>query len=159
MRSIPEDVALVFPPRLVYLLYMPLMAPSSLVEAYLFIFFYKMFPSEWVPGGKCFVSVSSVLSQTLSPFSPYRFVNAALLVLSKGLTCGCPRQEHIIEWRPGFRHQQILWVFKCAQIIFSAQSGHQWDHLSCFRRGFWILSQPKTLFIRDCCRLLAQIDI
>lgn len=69
---------------------------------------YKMFPSKWVPGGKYFVPVSSVLSQTLSPFSPYRFVNAALLVLSKGLTCGCPRQEHIIEWRPGFRHQQIL---------------------------------------------------
>lgn len=76
--------------------------------------FYKMFPSEWVPGGKRIASVSSVLFQTLSPFSAYRFVNAALLVLSKGLTCGCPPQEHIIELRPGFRHQRILW--ECSSV-------------------------------------------
>lgn len=76
--------------------------------------FYKMFPSEWVPGGKHIASVSSVLFQTLSPFSAYRLVNAALLVLSKGLTCGCPPQEHIIELRPGFRHQQILW--ECSSV-------------------------------------------
>lgn len=71
------------------------------------LLFTKYFPSKWVPGGKCFVSVSSVLFQTLSPFTSLRFVNAALLVLSKGLTCGCPRQEHIIELRPGFRHQNV----------------------------------------------------